>query len=56
MKYVDEFRDPELIMKTAEEIRRLDRSAAALPHHGSLRRPHARDLSLWLERRAARKY
>ncbi len=56
MKFVDEFRNPELIIKTAEEIRRLADPTAALPAHGSVRRPHSRNLSLWIERSAAREH
>ena len=40
MRYVDEFRDPELITKASDEIHRLADTGKALSHHGSLRRPH----------------
>ena len=53
MKFVDEFREPELITRTAEEIRRLADPGAALPPHGSVRRPHARHLPLRPEGPAA---
>ena len=46
MKYVDEFRDPRLIRLAARRNPHAGRSAAALPDHGSLRRPYARHLPL----------
>ena len=53
MRFVDEFREPELITRTADEIRRLADPDASLPDHGSVRRAHARDLSLRPEGPAA---
>ncbi len=49
MKYVDEFRDGELIARARDEIRRLVDPGAALSDHGGVRRPHARDLPIRLE-------
>ena len=56
MRFVDEFREPELISRAAEEIRRLAGTRAPLPPHGSVRRAHARHLSLRAERYSAGKY
>ena len=55
MKFVDEFRAPELIAKAGEEIRKLADPDAALSHHGSMRRTHPRHLSFRLEGSASRK-
>ena len=46
MRFVDEFREPELISTDRRGNPPPGRHRAALPHHGSLRRPHARHLSL----------
>ena len=56
MKYVDEFREAGVISKAAEEIRRLADPRAAVPVHGSVRRPHARHLSFRAERSSAAEY
>jgi hydrogenase expression/formation protein HypD len=55
MKYVDEFRAPDLISKAGEEIRKLA-DPSALPDHGSLRRAHACHLSFRAERFAPFQY
>ena len=56
MKYVDEFRDPGIISSVAREIARTVDPARALPHHGGVRRPHARDLPARPARCAAREH
>ena len=53
MKLLDEFREPEIIIKAAEEIRRC---ADPIRHYRIMERlrwTHARDLSLRSERRLA---
>ena len=46
MKFVDEFRDPTAIARTAEEIRRIADPQPPLSPDGGVRRAHARHLSL----------
>ena len=46
MKYIDEFREPELISKNLRGDPAAGRPRAALPADGGVRRPHPRDLPL----------
>ena len=54
MKYVDEFRDPELGRVLAGGDPRRGRAGPPLQVHGGLRRPHALDLQVRRRRPAAR--
>ena len=54
MKYVDEFRDPELGRVLATEILAAVEPGPPLQVHGGLRRPHALDLQVRRRRPAAR--
>ena len=55
MRYVDEFRDPRLIVAAAEEIARLADGRPPLPDHGGVRRAHPLDLPLLARGAAARR-